>query len=264
MKRTIIASALMLSLIALTATGAIILTATPAAADITYYYTIALSGPSAGTVGQTLTFTATYQQCTDEQPSSGQGGPPAPLQTACGPAPNLPLTFDVEGPSHGISTTYASVTNTRGVATAAIPFAKPGVYVVAVYGPDRPNNRAVSVTITEDKQPATPAQPGGSSGSGSSGSSSSGGGDQALPGSGGGASPSPTATSNTTAAVLGLEQVSATAGSASGWMWILALGIIILLAIIVAVLLVTRRHPREEEYTPEDANDYYYKVRRRE
>jgi hypothetical protein len=33
-------------------------------------------------------------------------------------------------------------------------------------------------------------------------------------------------------------------------------------SIIVAVLLVTRRHPREEEYVPEDTSDYYRTGRR--
>jgi len=263
MKRKIIALMLIIALAALAAGGAVGLSATPASAMD--YSTIELSGPTTGKVGQILTYTATLQRCTETPaPVTPPGGAPGPgPQVVCGPASEQ-MTFYAWRlkPRDDPYAEYPATSNAQGVATTNMPFALAGEYRVGANYAGAV--KAFTVTITEDKQPSTP--PGSNSGAGNSGDSSSGGGSsgggsQATPASGG-TSPSPTTSSNNTAAVFGLEQASASAGSASGWMWILALGIIILLAIIVAVLLLTRRHPREEEYTPEDANDYYRTGRR--
>lgn len=255
MKRKIIALMLIIALAALAAGGAMGLSATPASAKD--YTTIELSGPTTGKVGQTLTYTATLHRCHDTPTERRAAG--------CDPAEFEPVIFYAWRlkPLDYPYAEYPATSNAQGVATTIMPFALAGEYRVG--SNSALGVKAFTVTITEDKQPSTP--PGGnsggsSSGGGSSGDSSSGGGSQATPVSGSGSSPSPTASSNNTAAVLGLEQVSASAGSVSSWMWILALGIIILLAIIVAVLLVTRRHPREEEYVPEDTSDYYRTGRR--
>jgi len=257
MKRKIIALMLIIALAALAAGGAVGLCVTPASAKD--YTTIELSGPTTGKVGQTLTYTATLHRCHDTPTERRAAG--------CDPAESEPVTFYawLLKPA-GPYAEYPSTSNAQGVATTIMPFALAGEYRVG-------SNSALgvkvfTVTITEDKQPATPAQPGGNSGNGNSGNGNTGNGNTGNGNSGNGnsgsdsVSPSPTASSNSTAAVFGLEQVSASTGSASGWMWILALGIIILLAIIVAVLLVTRRHPREEEYVPEDSSDYYRTGRR--
>ena len=229
--------------------SAVTLVAVPATAQ--QVSTVELSGPTTGKVGQTLTYTATLQRCTETPaPVTPPGGAPGPgPQVVCGPASEQVTFYAWLLKPTGPYAEYPSTSNAQGVATAIMPFALAGEYRVGVNS--ALGVKAFTVTITEDKQPATPAQPGGNSGAGN----------QATPASGG-TSPSPTASSNNTAAVFGLEQVSASAGSASGWMWILALGIIILLAIIVAVLLVTRRRPREEEYVPEDTSDYYRTGRR--
>ena len=259
MKRKIIVLMLIIALAALAAGGAVGLSATPASAMD--YTTIELSGPTTGKVGQILTYTATLQRCTETPaPLTPPGGPPGPgPQVVCGPASEQMIFYAWRlKPLDYPYAEYPATSNAQGVATTIMPFALAGEYRVGATYPGA--GKAFTVTITEDKQPSTP--PGGNSGAGNSGDSSSGGGSQATPVSGSGSSPSPTASSNNTAAVLGLEQVSASAGSVSSWMWILALGIIILLAIIVAVLLVTRRHPREEEYVPEDTSDYYRTGRR--
>ena len=233
------------------ALGAVVFAATPVAADI--WYKGELSGPTAGKVGDTLTYSVQAWECSGSKPGETPSVPAGEVpggSAYCSPLVGYFTTFSV-GDQSSIKG-YGSSTDQQGHVSVGIPFPKAGVYQIAAGAPKFATN-VLTVTITQDKQPATPAQPDGNSGGGNSGGGNSGSSSE---------SPSPTASSNNTAAVFGLEQVSASAGSGSGWMWILALGIIILLAIIVAVLLVTRRHPREEGYVPEDTSDYYRTGRR--
>ncbi len=257
-----------------TALAAATLVSIPVSADV--WWKGELSGPTTGKAGDTFTYNVQAYECSGLKPGETPSVPPGQVPgggSYCTPLAGYYTSFSVADQSS--TRGYGSSTDQKGHVSVGIPFPKAGVYQIAAGAPRFATN-VITVTITAADNSdssgggnsGSDSSGGGSSGSGNSGSDSSGGGSSGSGNSGsdssggGSASPSPSTSSNNTAAVLGLEQVSASAGSVSSWMWILALGIIILLAIIVAVLLVTRRHPREEEYVPEDTSDYYRTGRR--